>query len=146
MGQHGCVCAMDKLPVENVARGRRAGKNSPEHLHPHETSEGCQGTRAGRIHTNVYLQIHSGNFLCVSHSHKVLCFRDEMDRTDDLWKRLSLIVIHTYKSDMCLETHHRLFSLAECPGKKHSTLTRREFMAGRRKVGLQLGQPGFFLR
>lgn len=106
----------------------QAGKNSPEHLHPHETSEGtgCQGKRAERIHTNVYLQIHSGNFLCVSHSHKVLCFRDEMDRTDDLWKRLSLIVIHTYKSDMCLETHHRLFSLAKCPRKKHCTLTRRE--------------------
>lgn len=91
------------------------------------------GECAGRTHTTIYLQTHSGNFLGVSHRHKVLCFRDEMDVTDDLWKRLSLIVIHTYnKSDMCLETHHRLFSLAECPGKKHFTLNKKgEFIAGR---------------
>lgn len=91
MGQHGCVCAVDKVPRESMAQGRRprtpqststqvkvqaARGNVQEELTPTSTCKSTVGTSS------------------VSHRHKVLCFRDEMDRTDDLWKRLSLIVIH----------------------------------------------------
>lgn len=127
-----CVCSETNFPSKHGMRGRKARPPQNACFHPLGTREGtgCRSAWApdGKCGRSVHLSSAeefiptptckcSGNFQVYisKDTDWVFMFRDYMETIHDLQKRLSFTVIHTYKSDMCLETHHRLFQEAPFP-------------------------------